>query len=334
MIQQLPSSIKLWRDNREQFLNRQKECDKVFRESFGKSVLMQIEDYLGDREFDQAWDRLEEIYSATATGTDRANLINKIMNMIFNPYRATLEGFILEFTNLCDLAEDMTDIEKHTYLFSAINKGTKDHTGISTFQGTIDYCENSNQTFINSMKLLYTRNEKLKLERAEAKQRSYAYVVKNGTNKPKLKGKGNVNSDDWMKDKTCYHCGKKGHIKPKCPDLNIGNNVIIPDVDIDDVNMNVMQSDQPNLDLVKLFKSNVKVTRDGSHRTVRFKKSNAKKYMMVDEKSLGKRVRSDDMLKEETFDKILKNFYDSLSSKEKEPYNEEVRIKVSKTDNC
>ena len=31
---------------------------------------------------------------------------------------------------------------------------------------------------------------------------------------------GGGNNTDWHKTVTCHNCGKKGHIKPNCPDLN------------------------------------------------------------------------------------------------------------------
>jgi hypothetical protein len=34
------------------------------------------------------------------------------------------------------------------------------------------------------------------------------------------RGDKSEGSQEWAADKTCYECGKKGHIKPHCPLLN------------------------------------------------------------------------------------------------------------------
>ena len=78
-------------------------------------------------------------------------------------------------------------------------------------RGNSDYPQNMVQAFklINEFKHWQPRS-------TVADVTTTAFAQKGSRNN----NQNNNGSDDWHKNATCHQCGKKGHIRPNCPDLN------------------------------------------------------------------------------------------------------------------
>ena len=207
---------------RERFRERQKECNKTFREVFGPVAMSYIELLVNGNQFEQAWNVIHHEYNTAPANMLRSGIIRKLNLIQYDMETHTIGSLIQSIEETWEpliLNGGFSDDEKIDTLKNAF----RNHDGL--FREIFDHCRRNEHTYAQTRDLLI-REMTLKMTEMAKEHNMIEHVKRNysGYSKPeKMYSTEHVETEEeggeMAKVKaniTCYNCGKKGHYSSQC----------------------------------------------------------------------------------------------------------------------